>query len=92
MTTSIRPVSSESAKANPRPLGSSTTSPTPSRTGGASPGGSSQQEPRSTMWKPAPGAGGKRMPQGASLSVSPECGRPVRITVIASLSTSMAGA
>jgi hypothetical protein len=63
-------------------------SPVLSRNGSA-PIGSSQQVPLSTMWNPAPSVGGKRRPQGARIRLRFECGRPVRIVVTASLSTSM---
>ncbi|BCJ47043.1 hypothetical protein GCM10010168_34370 [Actinoplanes ianthinogenes] len=41
-------------------------------------------------WKPAPSDGANRRPHGATFSVREACGIPVRIAVMASLSTSMA--
>jgi hypothetical protein len=63
-------------------------SPVVSRSGSA-PAGISQQVPLSTMWNPAPSIGGKRRPHGARSRFQLEWGRPVRIVVTASLSTSM---
>lgn len=82
-------VSGRSARPWPVPWARRTTSPGPSRTGAASSGGSSQAVPWRTTWNPAPLLGGKRKPQGANRTVREECGRPVRMAAMASLSTSM---